>query len=78
MPTADPLERFNVRVEANGHAQAIKDFYTAQSSMRENQAAPRVGRDANVARERAVLARAISVSLTFKARSPTGADRRSR
>ena len=61
MPTIETLERFIARVESNAHADAIAEFYTAESSMRENQSPPRVGRDANIARERAVLERAKSV-----------------
>src|SRR5262245_19151226 len=61
MPTTETLERFIARVESNAHADTIAEFYTADSSMRENQSPPRVGRDSNVARERAVLARAKSV-----------------
>lgn len=62
MPTSDVLERFIARVEENAHAEAIEEFYTADSSMRENQAPPRVGRDAHVTNERHVLARAKTVT----------------
>jgi SnoaL-like domain len=62
MPTPQTLERFISRVESNAHAEAIEEFYAADSSMRENQSNPRVGRDANAARERAILARAASVT----------------
>jgi hypothetical protein len=58
MPTAETLERFIARVEENAHAEAVEEFYTADASMQENQAPPRVGRDAHVANERKVLARA--------------------
>lgn len=61
MPTTDTLNRFIARVEANAHAEAIEEFYTPGATMRENQSAPRVGRDALVARERKVLALARSV-----------------
>ena len=44
-------------VEQNAHAEAIVEFYTEGTSMRENQAAPRVGRDVLVANERKVIAR---------------------
>ena len=57
MPTPETLERFIARVEQNAHAEAIEEFYTEGASMQENQAPPRVGRDAHVANERAVLAR---------------------
>ena len=61
MPTQETLERFIARVEQNAHAEAIEEFYTADASMQENQGAPRTGRDALVAHERKVLARARSV-----------------
>jgi hypothetical protein len=62
MPTTETLERFIARVEQNAHVEACEEFYTAESSMQENQSPPRVGRDAHVANERKVLARAKSVS----------------
>lgn len=55
MPAAETLERFIARVEQNAHAEALEEFYSADSSMQEHQSAPRVGRDANVANERHVL-----------------------
>jgi hypothetical protein len=61
MPTAETLERFIARVEENAHAEAIEEFYTEGASMQENQSPPRVGRDAHVANERKVLARAKTV-----------------
>lgn len=61
MPAAEVLERFIARVEANAHAEAIEEFYTANASMRENTGPPRVGRDLLVARERKTLARARTV-----------------
>ena len=61
MRSPETLERFIARVESNAHAEAIEEFYTADSSMQENQGEPRVGR-ANLARgERQVLAKARSV-----------------
>jgi hypothetical protein len=62
MPTPDTLERFIARVEQNAHVEAVEEFYTANASMQENQAAPRIGREAHVANERKVLARARSVT----------------
>ena len=62
MPTPETLERFIARVEQNAHAEACEEFYTEQSSMQENQSPPRVGRDAHVAGERKVLARARSLT----------------
>lgn len=64
MPTADTLERFIARVEENAHAEAVEEFYTANASLQENQEAPRAGRDAAIARERAMLAKATSISST--------------
>ena len=64
MPTTETLERFIARVEANAHAEACEEFYTENSTMQENQSAPRVGRDAHVANERRVLSRARTVSST--------------
>jgi ketosteroid isomerase-like protein len=64
MPAADTLERFIALVESNAHAEACEQFYTEHSTMQENQGTPRVGRDAHVANERAVMARAESVRST--------------
>jgi hypothetical protein len=61
MPTTETLERFIARVEENAHAEACEEFYTADSSMQENQSPPRVGRDAHVTNEHKVMARAKSV-----------------
>jgi SnoaL-like domain len=62
MPSAETLDRFIARVEQNAHADAIEEFYTADASMQENQSPPRIGRDALVANERRVLARAKTVA----------------
>ncbi|GGA00953.1 nuclear transport factor 2 family protein [Dyella caseinilytica] len=62
MPTLETLERFITRVEQNEHAEACEEFYAPDSSMQENQGTPRIGRDAHVANERMVFARARSVS----------------
>jgi hypothetical protein len=62
MPTAETLERFIARVEANAHAEAVEEFYTEDASMQENQSAPRIGRDAHVANERTVLSKAKSLT----------------
>jgi hypothetical protein len=61
MPSSEALERFIARVESNAHTEAIEEFYAPNASMRENNAAPRVGRDNLVAHERKVLSRAKSV-----------------
>jgi hypothetical protein len=64
LPTPETLERFIARVESNAHAEALEEFYTAGASMRENQSSPRVGREAHIANERRVLAKAKRVSST--------------
>ena len=62
MPTTETLERFIRRVEENAHAEALEEFYTEDASMQENQATPRVGRDAHIANERSVFSRVQSVT----------------
>ena len=57
MPTSETLNAFIARVEENAHVEAVEEFYTADSTMQENQSAPRVGRDAHAASERKVMAR---------------------
>jgi hypothetical protein len=64
MPTSTTLQRFVARVEENAHAEACEEFYAIDSSMQENQQAPRIGRDRHVAAERSVLSRARSVEST--------------
>ena len=57
MPSRERLDEFIAVVEAGDHAGAIECYYTEDSSMQENAAPPRVGRDELVAHERGVLAR---------------------
>ena len=64
MPTAETLERFIHRVGEGAHAEACEEFYTENSSMRENLNPPRIGRAAHVANERKVVARAKSITST--------------
>jgi hypothetical protein len=64
VPSPETLERFIAMVETNAHAEACEAFYTPNSSMQENQAPPRIGRELHVANERKVLARAKSVVST--------------
>jgi hypothetical protein len=64
MPSIETLERFIARVEENAHVEAIEEFYAENSSMQENQLPPRVGRTLQIANERAVLAKAKSLSST--------------
>ena len=57
MPTRARVEQFITRVVSGAHAEAIEEFYHEDASMQENLNAPRTGRDALAARERATLAR---------------------
>jgi len=61
MPSQQILDAFVAMVLSNQHDQAIATFYTPDSTMQENLDPPRKGRDANVARERAVMARATKI-----------------
>jgi len=56
MPTRARLDEFIAAVESGDHAGTIERYYTEDSSMQENAAPPRVGRDVLVAHERGVLA----------------------
>jgi hypothetical protein len=62
MPSPETLERFIALVERNAHVDALEGFYAPDATMQENQKPPRVGRDALVANERRVLAKAKSVA----------------
>jgi hypothetical protein len=62
MPTQQTLERLIARVEQNAHVEACEEFYTENSTMQENLGRPRVGREAHVKNERAVVSRAKSIS----------------
>jgi SnoaL-like domain len=64
MPSLETIERFIARVEQNAHVDAIREFYTEQASMRENNAPARIGRDVLIRHEREVLSRANSVLST--------------
>jgi SnoaL-like domain len=64
MPSSDTIERFIARVEQNAHVDAIREFYTEEASMQENNAPPRVGRDVLIKHECEVLSRANSVLST--------------
>jgi hypothetical protein len=61
MPSQQALDAFVAMVLSNQHDEAIATFYTPESTMQENLDPPRKGRDANVARERAAMARATSI-----------------
>ena len=57
MPTKDTVARFTAQVLSGDHAGAIRDWYTEDASMQENQATPRRGRDTLIAQEQATLDR---------------------
>jgi ketosteroid isomerase-like protein len=61
MPSQQTLDAFVTMVLSNKHDEAIATFYTPDSVMQENVDPPRRGRDANVERERAVMARATQI-----------------
>jgi hypothetical protein len=61
MPSQQVLDAFVAMVLSNRHDEAIATFYAPDSTMQENLDPPRGGRDANVARERAVMARATKI-----------------
>jgi len=62
MPSAETLDRFVARVEGNAHVEAVEEFYTESSSVRENQGEPRVGRHLHIANEHRFLSRLKSLS----------------
>ncbi len=64
MPTQATLDKFIARVVEGAHTEAIEEFYTPNASMQENMSAPRQGRDALAAKERATMARVKSVKST--------------
>ena len=64
MPSTATLERFIARVEANQHVEAIKEFYTENGAIQENQGELRVGRARLMEGEARVMARVKSVKST--------------
>jgi ketosteroid isomerase-like protein len=62
MPSHETLQRFVALVELNKHVEAVEEFYTEHSTMQENQAIARVGREAHAASERRVLSRTKSLT----------------
>lgn len=57
MPTAEAVRRFTAQVLSGDHAGAIRDWYTEDASMQENQAEPRRGRDLLIRQEQVTLDR---------------------
>jgi len=64
MPLPATLQAFAATVESNDHVGAILNFYAPDARTLDNDGAPRVGRDALAARERAVLAAVAGVTTT--------------
>lgn len=61
MPSQETLDAFVAMVLSNKHDEAIATFYRPDSIMQENLDPPRKGREGNVERERAVMARATQI-----------------
>lgn len=61
MPLLVTLEKFIACVEHNKHVEAIKEFYTENASMQENNEPPRVGKDTLIAYEAAMMAGITSI-----------------
>jgi hypothetical protein len=64
MPSLATLRAFADTVEANDHVGAIRKFYAADASTRENDNPPITGRDVLAERERKVLERVAGVKTT--------------
>ena len=62
MPSAEAVERFIQGVLANEYVRTIAEFYTDNATMRENQDAPRRGRNQLMAGEQTLLDRATSAA----------------
>jgi hypothetical protein len=58
MPARETVDAFVAQVLRGEHVEAIRDWYAEDASMAENQAPPRVGREALMEGERQMLARA--------------------
>jgi spermidine synthase len=56
MPSRDIVEAFAKRLQDGEFVEAIEQYYTPDAATYENNAAPMVGRDKLVAKERGVLA----------------------
>lgn len=61
MPERERLDQFIAMVVSGDHVGAIRDFYTADATMRENLAEPRRGREALMANEQKALDRVAAV-----------------
>lgn len=61
MPARETVEAFVAQVLRGEHVEAIRDWYADDASMRENQDAPRLGRETLMEGERQTLARQAEV-----------------
>jgi len=61
MPTVKTIENFIQAVEQQPHDEVIKNYYTKNASIRENQNAPRVGIEKLVKYEKQMLQNALKV-----------------
>src|SRR5262245_3987197 len=57
MPSQKSVDAFTAQVLSGDHVGAIRDWYTADAWMQENQSAPRVGRELLMEHEAKALAR---------------------
>ena len=76
MPSRETVEAFIAQVVSGDHAGAIRDWYTEDAWMQENQAEPRGGgREALMQQEAGMLARASSVETVLVAPPFVDGDR---
>ena len=64
MPSLNTVERFVAMVEAGQGVEALKQFYSEHASMQENEAAPRVGKEALLKFEHAAQASVTNLKST--------------
>ena len=64
MPSLNTVERFVAMVEDGQGVQALAEFYAEHASMQENEAAPRVGKEALLKHEQAAQASVSSLKAT--------------
>ncbi|MFZ5720945.1 MAG: nuclear transport factor 2 family protein [Pseudomonadota bacterium] len=67
MPSRATVEAFIAQVLSGDHVGAIRDWYAEDATMQENQDPPRLGREALMAGEQAMLDRVASVKTELQA-----------
>jgi len=75
MPKRETVEAFIAQVVGGDHVGAIRDWYTENASMQENQAPPRVGRALLMKHEAEALARSARVDTEMLAPPVIDGDR---